>query len=175
MAWTTPRTFVDGELENAAIFNTHLRDNLNALPAHTLARKTADESVTSSTTLQDDDHLFFTMGTNQIWMLELVLWLVDGGTGKYKFFATGPASSTWGFQAVQFSVAGTLTSRVFDSVNGQTDTQCTPSAGQVQSWHGYATTGATAGNLQFQWAQSTSSGSATVIKRGSYLAGYQVA
>lgn len=28
MAWTAPRTFVPGELETAAIFNTHLRDNM---------------------------------------------------------------------------------------------------------------------------------------------------
>jgi hypothetical protein len=28
MGWTSPRTFVAGELETATIFNTHLRDNL---------------------------------------------------------------------------------------------------------------------------------------------------
>jgi hypothetical protein len=28
MAWTTPRTWVGGELVTAAIFNTHIRDNL---------------------------------------------------------------------------------------------------------------------------------------------------
>lgn len=30
MAWTTPRTWVTGELVTAALLNTHLRDNLNA-------------------------------------------------------------------------------------------------------------------------------------------------
>lgn len=33
MAWTSPRTFVNGETETASIFNTHLRDNLIALGA----------------------------------------------------------------------------------------------------------------------------------------------
>lgn len=33
MAWTTPRTWVAGELVTAALFNTHLRDNLNFLYA----------------------------------------------------------------------------------------------------------------------------------------------
>lgn len=28
MAWTDPRTFVSGEILNAGIFNTHVRDNL---------------------------------------------------------------------------------------------------------------------------------------------------
>jgi len=31
MAWTTPRTWVSGELVTAALFNTHLKDNLNIL------------------------------------------------------------------------------------------------------------------------------------------------
>jgi hypothetical protein len=31
MAWTTPRTWVAGELVTAALLNAHLRDNLNAL------------------------------------------------------------------------------------------------------------------------------------------------
>lgn len=29
--WTAPRTFVDGEVETAAIFNTHVRDNFLAI------------------------------------------------------------------------------------------------------------------------------------------------
>lgn len=31
MAWTTPRTWVTSEVPTAAIFNTHVRDNLEAL------------------------------------------------------------------------------------------------------------------------------------------------
>jgi hypothetical protein len=31
MAWTTPRTWVAGEVVTAALLNTHLRDNLDAL------------------------------------------------------------------------------------------------------------------------------------------------
>lgn len=31
MAWTTPRTWVAGEVVTAALLNTHLRDNLNAV------------------------------------------------------------------------------------------------------------------------------------------------
>lgn len=33
MAWTTPRTWVAGEVVTAAILNTHIRDNLNAIGA----------------------------------------------------------------------------------------------------------------------------------------------
>lgn len=31
MAWTTPRTWVAGELVTAALFNSHIRDNENAI------------------------------------------------------------------------------------------------------------------------------------------------
>lgn len=31
MAWTTPRTWVDGEVETASLMNTHVRDNLSFL------------------------------------------------------------------------------------------------------------------------------------------------
>jgi len=31
VAWTTPRTWLAGEIASAAIFNTHIRDNFNAL------------------------------------------------------------------------------------------------------------------------------------------------
>ena len=31
MSYVTPRTFVAGEIETAAIFNTHLRDNIDWL------------------------------------------------------------------------------------------------------------------------------------------------
>lgn len=32
-SWTTPRTWVDGETENATVFNPHVRDNLDYLKA----------------------------------------------------------------------------------------------------------------------------------------------
>jgi hypothetical protein len=35
MAWTAPRTWVSGELVTAALFNTHIRDNLQAIVAST--------------------------------------------------------------------------------------------------------------------------------------------
>lgn len=34
-AWTAPRTWTNGEIPTATMFNTHLRDNLNALRPHT--------------------------------------------------------------------------------------------------------------------------------------------
>lgn len=51
MAWTTPRTWVAGEVVTAAIMNVHIRDNLNAIAdlAHAFAESTTDDSTTSTT------------------------------------------------------------------------------------------------------------------------------
>jgi hypothetical protein len=51
MSWTTPRTFVAGEVETAALFNTHLRDNLNALLP--IAASVATGQTTASTSYAD--------------------------------------------------------------------------------------------------------------------------
>lgn len=52
MSWTAPRTFVTGEIETAAIFNTHLRDNLNFLRSGVFTQQnvTAGVGPTSGTT-----------------------------------------------------------------------------------------------------------------------------
>lgn len=51
MSWTAPRTFVTGEVETAAIFNTHLRDNMIALQP--VAASIATLQTTASTTYTD--------------------------------------------------------------------------------------------------------------------------
>ena len=54
MGWTAPKTWCVGETLTAANFNTHIRDNQLAEGPHLIARKTADQSVTSSAVLVDD-------------------------------------------------------------------------------------------------------------------------
>jgi hypothetical protein len=53
MAWTTPRTWVVGEIVTAALMNTHVRDNMNAIlsAASTLASSVTASSLTSLGTL----------------------------------------------------------------------------------------------------------------------------
>lgn len=50
MAWTTPRTFVTGEVETASIFNTHLRDNLTALQPQANAVVTLESTASTTYT-----------------------------------------------------------------------------------------------------------------------------
>ena len=58
MTWTTPRTWVTGEVLTATDLNTHLRDNLDALKAPPTAHNELDESsnyTTTSVTFVDID------------------------------------------------------------------------------------------------------------------------
>jgi len=48
MAWTTPRTWVASETVTAAIMNTHIRDNLNALVRSTNAGSNSPSTTTSN-------------------------------------------------------------------------------------------------------------------------------
>lgn len=52
MSWTAPRTFVAGEVETAAIFNAHLRDNLLFLKSGVALSSTVttNQGPTSATT-----------------------------------------------------------------------------------------------------------------------------
>ncbi len=48
MGWTTPRTWVTDEVPTAAILNTHIRDNLNALAALGFSGSTQPGSISTS-------------------------------------------------------------------------------------------------------------------------------
>lgn len=58
MTWTTPRTWVTGELVTSTIMNAHVRDNLDALKAPPTEHYEANEGsdyTTTSTSLVDVD------------------------------------------------------------------------------------------------------------------------
>lgn len=50
MSWTTPRTWVTGELVTASIMNTHVRDNLGALQPQSAQVSTSETSTSTSYT-----------------------------------------------------------------------------------------------------------------------------
>ena len=51
MAWTSPRTWIAGEVLSAALLNTHLRDNLSMLSTLMAARTTFAPSLAQSASL----------------------------------------------------------------------------------------------------------------------------
>ena len=174
MGWTAPRTWVAGEKPPASTLNTHIRDNLIALNG--FVRKTADEPVTSSAALQDDDQLLYTIAATGTYVFDayLIATSAANAAGDLSLGFTAP-TGTLQYQGIGLDT--TLAS-------GNTGTVNTASSGTLN--YGLSTTAtliwihgtliATAtGTLQLQWAQQASNASASTVKSGSHMLVRQVA
>lgn len=145
-------------------------------------RKTADESVTSSTTLQDDDHLTFAIAANEEWVATIEL---DCGaalaTTGLKVAVTTPAAATQNIAASLASDVNTAANRHFrrtTTSGAALDFTAATLVGvgdagvKLSVW---VLNGANAGSVTLQFAQSTSSGTAVTLRKGSYLTASRIA
>ena len=136
--------------------------------------KTAPQSVTSSTTLVNDGDLTVPVEANAIYEVEALI-LASGDTaGDIRVAWTIPSgAATAGRVCIgpQLGMtAATNTAMVDISRNWatqQTYGVSTSTVGILEK--GTLTTSATPGNLQMQWAQGTSSATATNVESGSWL------
>jgi len=134
----------------------------------TVVRKTADESVTSSTTLQNDDHLTVAIGASQVMAIRYILFVDAGATGDLKLGLSVPASGTYRCGAghvsnnVSSSFAVQATSTTSVSVGGL-------GAGTIYEYVLDCTVvnSTTPGNVVLQFAQDVSDGTATTLKTNS--------
>lgn len=138
--------------------------------------KTATESVTSSTTLQNDDQLFFAVVANARYTFDGIITYDGAAAGDLKVAFTYPALATfeWSNYGNTGPAAGTSVTDL-NTVIQTNDARSlnalpTPSPpGLSFRPGGYLITGANAGTLQMQWAQDTSSATATRVRTGSWL------
>lgn len=124
-------------------------------------RKTADESVVSSTTLQNDDHLKLPVVANAVYTLFLMCIFSGGTTGDIKFDWAVPSGTVlrWSDQT---GVSGLHSDvDVYSAPGGTTQVA-------IQIW-ATVVTSSTAGNVQFRWAQNASDATATIVRANSYL------
>lgn len=137
-------------------------------------RKTADESVTSSTTLQDDDHLVFPIGANEEFSItcDIDAGAFVGATTGLKIAINAPSGATLNATANVVDLLDTNRNNRTTTVGGVLITvaagvfangDCTV---RICAW---VLNGSTAGNVTLQWAQQTSSGSALTFRKGSSL------
>lgn len=138
-----------------------------------IAIKTADESVTSSTTVQDDNHLSMTLNANSNYWLDGIL-IIDGAVGgDFKLQFVVPSGtirylSDAGDSAITATLmevdrnwkAGSLTT-IMGTVASGTST-IVPVMGIIR-------TAASGGTFKLQWAQGTSSATATRVFTNSFL------
>jgi hypothetical protein len=141
-----------------------------------LVRKAADESVTSSTVLQNDNELFVTLDAGSTYEVRFALFYTAATAGDLKWQWSGPTDIVGADGALRISNSASSSE---GSVRASASSSFTSGLGGVLSAGG---TGAaaylfgsmvlvttTGGNLQLTWAQETSSGTATTVLAGSYL------
>lgn len=145
-------------------------------------RKSADQAVTSSTTLVPDQALSFGVNPQEEWFAQ---WNLSIGaalaTTGIQIAVAGPASTVIQLDAVLVpsvyaaanlgSLQGTTLGTALDFVIA---TQAGVASAQLllSLWCQCATT---PGLMQLQWAQSTSSGTALTMRKGSFMQAYRVA
>lgn len=143
----------------------------------TVVRKTADETVNNSSTLQNDDHLLLAIGANEVWEFEVNLWWIANSSADLKVAFTVPAAAT-----LRWANTGTNTSSVAYNetpVQGTSGTAFAFEASTGSDRHtrfvGYVANGANAGNLQVQWAQNSTHLSDLTVYANSTLRAWQLA
>jgi hypothetical protein len=150
--------------------------DINAHPVQqTWVVKSADESVTSTTTVQNDDHLVLPVLASTRYWLEAFL-IYDGAVGgdiKLGWSFPSGATMRWygGGMADSATVDNNAATNQFCSAINQTMpfgcfATANPDAVHIR---GNLLVASTAGNMQLQWAQLTSSGTATKIYAESLL------
>lgn len=146
-----------------------------------VVRKTADESVTSSTTLQDDDHLTLSVVANGVYAFDATL-LFDCADavnlGDFRMTFVGPAGSSgwWAPGGITLSSSdGSGGIRLTKYDLGTAQGIGAVSGGSLAISSGYLAVGGTAGTLKLQWAQENASASPTFLRTGSWLRLHRIA
>ncbi|HET9850865.1 MAG TPA: hypothetical protein VFP35_04570, partial [Candidatus Saccharimonadales bacterium] len=132
--------------------------------------KTADQSTTS-TTMQNDNTLSFSMAANTNYVIDA--WIpvddsdVNNSLGNYTF--TVPTGAALNISTSNYSnLSGNITCNIISS--GQVCSLVTASAVNFIQVRGFIRNGSTAGSLNFQFAQKTTSVNAyPVIKAGAVM------
>lgn len=140
------------------------------------ARKTTDESLTSSTTLQNDDTLVVPVEAYAVYEFTALVAYTGNTTGDIKIGFTfpsgscywagkGPSEADSGYGAVGAS----RHSASFGDLTGTATPYAASTTPLAVLITGVLATDIASGNLQLQWAQNTSNATATVVKAGSFL------
>lgn len=142
----------------------------------TIIVKPSDESVTSSTTLQNDDDFSFSIAANEKVIIHAHLFVSGNSAGDFQWAFNVPSLATgWnsGLRVID-TTASTNNSGAWSAIEDLTDTgfrasgTVTGSTVHVQI-DAIVINGANAGTIQFRWAQVTSNATATVVEAGSYM------
>lgn len=132
--------------------------------------KSADETVSSSITLQDDDELLLPLLANTDYLFESFLYVLGGRDGDFKLAFTVPAAASLLWQAFHINVT-TVAALALQTASAASVAIDFGTNDLVQTFHikGSVRNGANAGNLTLQWAQAVSNATGITVKAGSWL------
>ncbi|MFA9288775.1 MAG: beta strand repeat-containing protein, partial [Weeksellaceae bacterium] len=132
------------------------------------------EAVTSSTIPQADDHLTFSVGANETWVVQYNLRVSSPNLGGIAVGVSAPSGANCKF------VAGELENNVANAQNGCAVTAATAmnlGTGVLTTdpaiVYGMVTTGATSGNVELWWAQATANATPSRVHEGSFLIAFK--
>ncbi len=133
------------------------------------AQKSADETVTNSTTLQDDNNFTFTLAAGRTYEIRST-WKVSCPIDGLKIKLVAPASTT---EFVTVFANRSATDDITYVVNQGTAYAVSPSnlmnnTIDMMELNGIITTTA-AGTFKVQWAQNTASATSTTLNAGSFM------
>jgi len=135
----------------------------------TMVIKAGDESVASSTTVQNDDDLFFTATSGAVYQVEM--WLVydnaAGGAPDLKLDLGEDATARGAFEGVGMSTADAA--QAITALANQTATMTFGTATTKRMASLVGNHAGAGGTFRLRWAQNTSNGTATIVRAGSVL------
>ena len=137
--------------------------------------KADNEDVSSSTTLQDDDHLLFAIAANETWTGTFVLFVADlnsGGSADFKMKITVPSGATLRYGSTGGDGIITLGEDSQGYIDDLTSTITLDHSTTDEYIHEIrfsVKNSSNAGNVQLQWAQNASQSSAVRVVQGSFL------
>lgn len=194
MAWTTPSSITTGTLVTASRWNTDVVDNLIYLKSVAdqtgrfyFVPKTSDETLSASTTLQDDNLLLWSVSVSEKWHFELTLYIqaaANASAMDYKHGWSYPSGTTirWGrMSTADTSIAaftGGATTVSVPGLDTETDVAAvglSANSPGVQGVRiaGRVLVGGTAGTVNYRWCQNTSNASDLTVMAGSNLRLYK--
>jgi hypothetical protein len=176
MAWTDNLTFAFQEGATSTKMNL-IGDNFD-LTWRLIARKAVDESRASTIVAANDAALLAPVLANEAWSLRFVVLVTGATTADVRFRFTFPGG-TFSCSGAWMDSAGNVNARSFSSTTsptGENDFYVLSTTNPIVHTFDvtYANSGAP-GNVQLQWAQFISSGTATVVKANSQVWGCPLA
>lgn len=170
---TAATTSVHGIADTAALETTSgAASKYVPLASILSAVKTADESVTSSIALQDDDHLVLTVVAGARYAIEAYLDVEADPAADITLGWSVPAgaSLSWTETGISAGNTGNIGSIKQSRLDAATSSGVgIVAAGSVVRPAGSLLTVGSGGQVRLRWAQSVSSGTPTILKAGSWL------